>query len=298
MAQSGIATLLGLRGDKPEVPDFVPIDVTEEQKKAVLGNLANLPDIAQLGSATNKENAAQYLALLESLGLKGLYDQNTSNLESMARGELPKDVEEAIARRSAEAGVASGTSGSEFNKFGKLRNLGLTSLDLTQRALGSSAQWLASASIPQFNFTTMFQSPSQRIATEQWNKSMKWNRDWLYNQIKALPSNEEMAYAQMLDYVADFATMAAGVGMGSIGGGGGGGMMGGGGGGGGGGGSVGQYSAYGQNALVDSSSYGGPPPSYTPPPAPYTPPPSTPYTPPAYNYPNNGTMQPGGWGAP
>lgn len=220
MAQSGIATLLGLRGDKPEVPDFVPIDVTEEQKKAVLGNLANLPDIAQLGSATNKENAAQYLALLESLGLKGLYDQNTSNLESMARGELPKDVEEAIARRSAEAGVASGTSGSEFNKFGKLRNLGLTSLDLTQRALSSSAQWLASARIPQFNFTSMFQSPGQRIATEQWNKSMKWDVDWLKNQIKALPSNEEMAYAQMLDYVATFATTAAGAGLGGIGGGG------------------------------------------------------------------------------
>jgi hypothetical protein len=103
-------------------------------------------------------------------------------------------------------------------------------LDLTQKALGSSAQWLASASIPQFNFTSMFQTPSQRIATEQWNKSMKWNRDWLYNQIKALPSNEEMAYAQMLDYVATWATTAASMGTSSMMGGGG--QQGGGGGGG------------------------------------------------------------------
>lgn len=216
---SGIATLAGWRGDTPKAPDFIPIDVTEEQKKAVLGNIENLPDIANLGEATNKELAAQYLGMLESLGLKGLYDQNTSNLESMSRGELPKDVEEYIARNSAEAGVASGTSGSEFNKFGKLRNLGLTSLDLTQKALSSSAQWLASASIPQFNFTSMFQSPGQRIATEQWNKSMKWNVDWLKAQLKALPSKEEQAYAQIMDYIATFATSAAGAGMGGIGGG-------------------------------------------------------------------------------
>lgn len=219
MAQSGIATLLGLRGDKPDVPDFVPIDVTEEQKKAILGNIANLPDIAELGEQTNEQLAKQYLDMLSQLGLRGIYDQGTKNLESQLRGELPPDVEAAIARRSAEAGVASGTSGSEFNKFGKLRNLGLTSLDLTQKALSSSAQWLANASIPQFNFTSMFQSPSQRIATEQWNKSMKWNVDWLKNQLKALPSNEEMAYAQMLDYVATISTSALGAGMGSMGGG-------------------------------------------------------------------------------
>jgi hypothetical protein len=230
MAQSGIATLLGLRGDKPEVPPFVPIDVDEEQKKATQGNLANLPDIAALGAETNEELAKQYLGLLDQLGLKDLYNQNTKNLESMARGELPADVENLIARKAAESGVTSGTSGSEFNKYGKLRNLGLTSLDLTQKALGSSAQWLASASIPQFNFTSMFQTPSQRIATEQWNKSMKWNRDWLYNQIKALPSNEEMAYAQMLDYVATWATTAASMGTSSMMGGGG--QQGGGGGGG------------------------------------------------------------------
>lgn len=219
MAQSGIATLMGWRGDTPEAPDFVPVDISDEQKKAVLGNLKNLPEIADLGAATNKETAAQYLALLEHLGLKGLYDQNTQNLESMSRGELPQDVEDAIARRSAEAGVTSGTSGSEFNKFGKLRNLGLTSLDLTQKALGSSAQWLAQAGNRQFNFASMFVSPAQAIATEQWNTSMKWNVDWLKNQLEALPSNEEKAYAQMLDYVATFATTAAGAGMGGVGGG-------------------------------------------------------------------------------
>lgn len=221
MAQSGIATLLGFRGDKPDVPEFVPIDVTDEQKKATLGNIANLPDIAQLGSETNEQLAKQYLDMLEDLGLKGLYDQNTKNLESMSRGELPIDVQNLIARNSAEAGVASGTSGSEFNKFGKLRNLGLTSLDLTQKALSSSAQWLASARIPQFDFTSMFQSPMQRVQTEQWNKSMKWNRDWMANQIKALPSNEEMAYAQILDYVATWATSAASMGTSSMMGGGG-----------------------------------------------------------------------------
>lgn len=214
--KSGIATLLGLRGDTPEVPDFIPVDYTDEQRKAALGNLENLPEIARLGSETNEQMAAQYLELLQSMGLKGLYDQNIKNLEGMSRGELPPDVENAVKRYAAEAGAVSGTSGSQFDKFRSARNLGITSLDLTQRALSSSAQWLAQAGNRQFNFASMFQSPAQRVDLAKWNETMRWDNQWLKNQIKALPSNEEMAYAQMLDYVADFATIAASYGTSSM----------------------------------------------------------------------------------
>lgn len=292
--KSGIATLLGFRGESPnslKVPPAPYVDTTDAQKDAVLGNLANFPDIAKLGSETNEEMAKQYLALLQMLGLKGLYDQNTSNLESMSRGELPKDVEDYLARKAAEEGVVAGTSGSggeksEFDKYRKLRHLGLESLALTQRALGSSAQWLAQAGNRQFNFTSMFQTPAMRIATEQWNEVNRFNAQFMRNQIKMLPSNEDMFYAQVLDYVADWATIMSGYGTAT--------MMGGaaGGGGGGGGATVPQYSAYGQNALVDSTSFGG---GYSAPSTPaYTPPPQNYYSPGS----GTGTLQPGGIGAP
>jgi hypothetical protein len=57
-----------------------------------------------------------------------------TNLRSMLAGELPEDVRNMLAQRAAEIGVASGTSGSEFNNYRSLRDLGLTSLDQSNRA--------------------------------------------------------------------------------------------------------------------------------------------------------------------
>ena len=36
---SAIGGELGFAGEKPEVPEFVPIDIQEEQAKAVRGNI-------------------------------------------------------------------------------------------------------------------------------------------------------------------------------------------------------------------------------------------------------------------
>jgi hypothetical protein len=154
------------------------------------------------------------------------FGQNNSkimeNIRAMLSGQLPSDVENYIGRKAAEKGIVRGTGGSQFDQYGALRDLGLTSLEVTDRGLDAATRWLSASRAPMMDHTAMFISPMQRINVTQWNKTMQWQRDWLNNQIKALPSNEEMAYAQMLDYVADFATMAAGVGVGSIGGGGGG----------------------------------------------------------------------------
>lgn len=229
---SSIAGTL-IRGDtRPDVPDFVPIDVTAAQRRAIMGNLDNLPDLAQLGAETNEHLIAQHLGMLEQMGLRGLYDQNTRNLESMSRGELPADTENAVRRYAAEAGAASGTSGSQFDRFRSARNLGLTSLDLTQRALGSSAQWLQAATsrLPISDFSQMFVSPMQQVGVEQWNKTMQWNRDWLHNQIRALPNQYEEAAAGFFDtieetgrnFLVGWAGQQAGGGGGGQGGGGGG----------------------------------------------------------------------------
>lgn len=214
---SGIATLLGFRGQKPKVPKWLDVDPTEEQRLATEGNLENLTALTELGGRTSEALAAQWLAAMEkaSPGFGATNQKLLENIQRMASGELPRDVENLVNRRAAEAGVVSGTSGSDFDKYRSLRNLGLTSLDVSGKALDSFSRWMASvgAGVPQFNFASMFVTPQQRIQSTFANRENKFNRDWIANQIKALPSNEEMAYAQILDYVSSFATMAAGMGL-------------------------------------------------------------------------------------
>lgn len=56
------------------------------------------------------------------------------NLTAALHGELPEDVKQMLAQRAAELGVGSGTSGSQFNNFRSLRDLGLTSLQRQDEA--------------------------------------------------------------------------------------------------------------------------------------------------------------------
>lgn len=218
-----MATLFGLRGKSPNelvVPPAPNVDPSKEQINAALGNLGVLPKAEELAGATNEANARSFLAMMEKLipGFAGISKTIAGNIESMVRGELPKDVEQRIGRYAAEKGVVRGTGGSQFDTYGQLRDLGLTSLEMTDRGLNSAQRWMSSQPKP-FDVTTMFLNPTQRIATEQWNETNRFNAQFMREQIRMLPSNEDMAYAQILDYVATFATTAAGVGLGSIGGG-------------------------------------------------------------------------------
>lgn len=226
--KSGLATLFGLRGADPnslEVPPAPYVDTTVAQQQATLGNLRNLPALSRLGAQTNAELLRQSEDALAKIipGYRDIISKGSAAIQSELSGQLPADVESYIQRKAAEMGVSSGTSGSEFNKFGALRNLGLTSLDVTNKALDSASRWInaAASRTPQFNFASMFVTPAQRIATDQWNEVNRYNAQFLRNQIKMLPSNAEMAGAQVLDYVADYATMAASIyGGGAMGGGG------------------------------------------------------------------------------
>lgn len=224
--KSGLATAFGLRGDViRDAPPAPYVDPSQEALKAILGNLRNLPEAAKLGARSQEELDQQYLSMLQRL-IPGFGQTNANigkNIESMSRGELPQDVQNLIQRNAAEMGVSTGTSGSDFDKYRSLRNLGLTSLQATDQALNSAARWMQAVAggAPKINFTNSFISPEQQIRTQMWNEENRWNVAWLETQLKAQPSNSEQAWAQVLDYVADFATTAAGAGMGSVGGGGG-----------------------------------------------------------------------------
>ena len=69
------------------------------------------------------------------------------------------------------------------------RDLGLTSLDLIGKGIDAGSRWIATAkantTAPQFDPSSMFISPMQRIGVEQWNRTGQFQRDWMANQIES-----------------------------------------------------------------------------------------------------------------
>lgn len=198
-----------------DAPPAPYVDVTTEQRKALEGNLKNLGDLSALGGRTQAALDEETIAMLRRFIPN--WDEIAGNigdtLASESRGEVPQDVQDFLSRKSAELGISAGTAGSQFDKYRTARNLGLTSLQLADKAIDSTSRWMAAvkSGAPRFDFTSMFQTPAQRIQTGMWNEQNRWNVAWLETQLKAQPSNAEQAYAQIADYVADYATMAASV---------------------------------------------------------------------------------------
>jgi hypothetical protein len=217
--------MLGLRGDDPnslKVPDAPEVDTTKAQRDATRGNLKNLGDIERLGTATNDVTARQFAAFMEKLvpGFSSISGKIAENIKSQVSGELPADVRRMLSRTAAEKGIARGTSGSEFEDYGELRDLGLTSLEITNKGLDTMTRWMSmiNQSAPTFNSTSMFVTPAQRIASEQWNEVNRYQTQFLKNQIKMLPSNLEMGAAQGMDNIATLLMTYAQMGMGGMGG--------------------------------------------------------------------------------
>jgi len=223
--------------DKPKVPKFQHVDFAAEQEAAIKQNTESLPELGALAEGVNRISTDQLNAALERMlpGYSTMRDKVTSNISSYLRGEIPSDVARAIERRGAERGISTGTSGSSFDEFGKLRNLGITSLELQQQGLNAAGRWLDSiaARTPTFNITSMFISPQERIAVKQQENQFQFQRDWLRNQIKAVPWGVEGWAINLADRIESIGYQVVSSYAGGAAGGGGGGMMGGGGGGGG-----------------------------------------------------------------
>lgn len=177
--------------DKLKIPKFKTVDVGQETKDAFTENLANLPTVAEFASKFNELSTEQMSAALEKMmpGYLKLRDQTTANITSMAKGEVPTGVENLLARKAAERGITLGTSGSEFQSFDELRNLGLTSLDMTQRGLDAAMRWIDStaAKTPVFNMATAFLPIDQRVNLKYQENVMTFQRDLMKAKVDAIP---------------------------------------------------------------------------------------------------------------
>lgn len=137
------AVLGGLFGGSKAkaAPSAPPINLQNEQKKAIAGNISNESDIEALLSRANSFTQDQNIALMEKAmpGYTALSKALTKTAQSQLEDPygLPKDVQENIARLSAERGISAGTRG-QFSDFSLLKDFGINSLQYGQQQINSA----------------------------------------------------------------------------------------------------------------------------------------------------------------
>lgn len=195
-----ITAMLGWQGEKPDVPVFKPVDVQAEQKKALRGNLAELPDAERLAAALNTFNQDQLQAMLSKAmpDYQERQKQISSVIGDMLAGKIPNATQ--VATRSAEKALKGGYSMSGAAGNLVLRDLAIDSLQYTQAGLDAANRWMQTSyntGVPRLaDASAMFVSPAQQVAAEQWNTEGAWNRQWLANRIEAMPSPQDVAFTK------------------------------------------------------------------------------------------------------
>lgn len=209
-----IGKAIGAFGQKPRVPAFKEILPDEIQEDTTLGNIKSLADIARLAAGVDQFNQDQLEALQERV-LPGAAQQIQKNIQSQLRGEIPDDVRRAIAQGNSErfAGVF---AGSNFARSNEAKQLGLTSLGIINQGLASAESWLAQATTPRFDVTSMFFTPQQRYGYAVNERDARYQRDLMAAQVKAAPDPATAALGTEIDR---FFNTAAGAGMMAAGGG-------------------------------------------------------------------------------
>ena len=156
-----------------------PVDLQEEQTKALDGNIANQAKIESLVSSTNTFNQSQATSMMESAipGFSALQSKlmTTTNVLLTNPYDLPKDVQTNLERLAAERGVSAGTRGT-FNEFSLLRDLGVNSLQYGQSRINQAGglAGIISSIAPKANVMSplsFYNTPQQYIQNQQMNNA-------------------------------------------------------------------------------------------------------------------------------
>jgi len=155
------------------------LNLQDEQTRAVEGNMANQSSIEALVSRGNAFNASQAKSLAEQTmpGYTKLSESLTNRAQQLADHpyDVPKEVQDNLARIAAERGISAGTRG-QFNDFSLLRDLGVNQLQYGQTAI-NQAQTLSSTLVnnsPRINPMSplsFYVTPSQQASATDLNNS-------------------------------------------------------------------------------------------------------------------------------
>lgn len=176
-------------GSKPTLPPWHGLDFGVEQGRAVRNNLAIAPEASKLANLTEE----QLLSMLRTAipGFDNIRSTASGNIESMLEGKIPQDVQDAITNSGAGRNLGLGTAGSGFGRDLVARDLGLTSLNLTEKGLSSAESWLSSTermlSPAMATYTGMFVTPGQQASFDANERDKQFEHDWLGAQIAAMP---------------------------------------------------------------------------------------------------------------
>lgn len=180
----GMDFFAGLAEGKPTIPRFTPIDVQAEQAKAVAGNISILPNAQSMASSINTFNQAELERMLASMipGYANIKNRISANIGDQLSGKIPDDVSQAVHRNSAVKSLYGGYGGTGAARNLTARDLGLASLDLTQRGLDAATRWVSSAAkAPQFDVTSMFIAPGFQAQFAQQERDSQFQRDYASN---------------------------------------------------------------------------------------------------------------------
>lgn len=189
-----------LYGRKPVPLQKPPFDINQIQADTVAGNAAILPGTEKLSTDAN---AAQIRTLESAIpGSTAIRDAGSANMLSMLQGNIPQDVQDSISRGSAFKGMSGGFGGSSANRNLTARDLGRTSLELSQGATNMLPSWMAgivnSFTAPNYSPVSSFLSPQQRLEQERASQELDLQLQGYNTQLAAAPKPGDAVQGQML----------------------------------------------------------------------------------------------------
>lgn len=185
----------------PAAASYTPVDVQEEQRKAIAGNLANFGDASALSAQTNSFNQFEATRLLEQAmpGFGALQKRllASANDDLNAQTSLPADVQQQIQRYAAEKGITRGTSGN-FNSFNLLKDFGFNLVDWQQasRARALSTLQAVSGLTPKVNIMSPMSwmvDPATAIRTAGGNAEQQYSAAQASNNAQAAIYNQRQS---------------------------------------------------------------------------------------------------------
>ena len=197
-------------GSKPQIADYTPVDLSAEQIKAIEGDIAAWPQIADLGNLFQQYMLGQYETAIPGFrDILKMGGQTTQDMLTQAdqelKGEIPADVQAQVERSSAYQNLLAGGGGG-MASANTARNLGLTSLDLIGQGAqlagqaGNAAQrWaaLSGAQMPE----GMLVSPQQQADLDMQQNLIKRNIQQQKFNVAAAPDPPLQALNQWVEQV-------------------------------------------------------------------------------------------------
>lgn len=181
-------------GSKPKVPTLPTLNLGTEQQKSIAANQAALPGAEALVGKSNQFSIDQINKMLEQAipGYSNIAKTISSNIASEVSGQIPSDVQQQLQDSTAAQALAGGYGGSGAHGNLVARDLGLTSLNLTQQGLSSMESWTKTAASiyepSMISVGSMFITPQQQASFDVSQNEAQFQRQWMQNQISAMPA--------------------------------------------------------------------------------------------------------------